>query len=137
VRPLAKLLGHLTFTIQAVFSRPLHFRHLQNEKNRALAHSQTYDSSTALSPQAKEELVWWRDNLEAWNGKALVLSSPDLVIERGISRQGRGAFCNGVSTGGQWSQGETLLHINCLELLAGAFAVKAFVKGKVQMPPIT
>ena len=25
-----------------------------------------------LSPQAREELVWWRDNLEAWNGKALV-----------------------------------------------------------------
>ena len=110
---------------------------LAKREKRALAHSQTYDSSTPLSPQAKEELVWWRDNLEAWNGKALILGSPDLVIERGVSRQGRGAFCNGVSTGGQWSQGETLLHITCLELLAGAFAVKAFVKGKVQMPPIT
>ena len=100
VRQLAKLLGHLTSTIQAVFPGPLHFRHLQNEKNRALVHSQTYDSATPLSPQAREEL---------------------------------GAFCNEVSTGGQWSQGESLLHINCLELLAGAFAVKTFVKGKVQM----
>ena len=78
VRQLAKLLGHLTSTIQAVFPGPLHFRHLQNKKNRALVHSQTYDSATPLSPQAREELVWWRDNLEAWNGKALVSGSPDL-----------------------------------------------------------
>ena len=100
VRQLAKLLGHLTSTIQAVFPGPLHFRHLQSEKNRALVHSQTYDSATPLCPQAKEELVWWRDNLEAWNGKALVSGSPDLVIETDASRQGWGAFCNGVSTGG-------------------------------------
>ena len=55
------------------------------------------------------------------------------VIETDASRQGWGAYCKGVSTGGQWSQGESLFHINCLELLAGAFAVKTFVKGKVQM----
>jgi len=130
VKQLAKLLGHLTSTIQAVFPGPLYFRHLQNEKNRALVLSQTYDSATPLSPQAKEELVWWRDNLKAWNGKALVSGSPDSVIETDASRQGWG---KGVSTGGQWSQGESLFHINCLELLAGAFAVKTFVKGKVQM----
>ena len=75
VRQLAKLLGHLTSTIQAVFPGPLHFRHWQNEKNRALVHFQTYDSATPLSPQAREELVCWRDNLEAWNGKGLVSGS--------------------------------------------------------------
>jgi len=31
VRQLAKLLGHLTSTIQAVFPGPVHLRHLQNE----------------------------------------------------------------------------------------------------------
>ena len=40
VRQLPKLLGHLTSTIQAVFPVPLHFRHLQNEKNRALVNLQ-------------------------------------------------------------------------------------------------
>jgi len=82
VRQLAKLLGHLTSTstIQAVFPGPLHFHHLQNKKNRALAHSHIYDSATPLSPQAKEELVWWRDNLEAWNGKALIWGSPDRCL---------------------------------------------------------
>jgi hypothetical protein len=133
VKQLAKLLGHLTYTIQAVFPGPLHFRHLQADKNRVLQSTQTYDCSINLSLQAIEELVWWRDNLEAWNEKALTSGAPDLVIETEASRKGWGAYCMGVSTGGQWSQGESLLHINCLELLAGAFAVKTFVKGRAQM----
>lgn len=133
VRELAKLLGHLTSTIQAVFPGPLHFRHLQGDKNKALACLGSYDSLVQLSPQALEELVWWRDNLDAWNGKSLISRSPDLIIETDASCRGWGAFCLGVATGGQWSQGESQLHINCLELLAGAFAIKTFARSKTQM----
>ena len=46
---------------------------------------------------------------------------------------GLGAFCMGVATGGQWSQGESQLHINCLELQAGAFAIRTFARSKAQM----
>ena len=133
VRQLAKVIGHLTSTIQAVFPGPLHFRHLQADKNRALDGQQTYDSLIHPSPQASEERQWWRDNLDAWNGKSLVTGDPDLIIETDASRKGWAAYCMGVSTGGQWSQGERLLHINCLELLAGAFAIQTFAKGKAQM----
>ena len=58
VRELAKLLGYLTSTIQAVFPGPLHFRHLQGDKNKALAHLGSYGSRVQLSPQALEELIW-------------------------------------------------------------------------------
>ena len=109
----------------------------KREKPGFRTFSSLRSSTTPLSPRAQEELVWWRDNLEAWNGRTLVSGSPDLVIKTDASWQGwgggGGTFCNGVSTGGQWSQGESLFHTNCLELLAGAFAVKTFVKGKVQM----
>ena len=47
--------------------------------------------------------MWWRDNLDAWNGKSLISGTPDLIIETDASRKGWGAFCMGVSTGGQWS----------------------------------
>ena len=133
IRQLTKLLGLLSSTIQAVFPAPLYFRHLQEVKNAAFALDRSYDSLISLSPLALEELTWWRDNLEAWNGKGLVSGSPDMVIETDASRKGWGAYCMGVSTGGQWTQGETQLHINCLELLAGAFAVQTFVRGKVCM----
>ena len=92
VRQLAKLLGHLASTIQAVFQGNLHFCHLQNEKNRTLGNSQTCNSTTPLSPQAREELVWWRDNLDVLNGKALVSGSSDLVIETDASQQDWGHF---------------------------------------------
>lgn len=39
----------------------------------------------------------------------------------------------GVSAGGLWSNQEKKLHINCLELLAGALAVKVFARNKIQM----
>lgn len=80
LRLLKKLVGHLTSTIQAVFPGPLHFRPSQSKKNRAFEHS-----SIPLSSQTKEELIWWRDNLEAWNGKVLVSVSPDLIIVRCLS----------------------------------------------------
>ena len=66
--------------------------------------------------------------MEAWNGKALVSGEPDLIIETDASRKGWGASCMGQTTGGRWSLQEQHLHINCLELLAGAFALKAFTK---------
>jgi hypothetical protein len=81
VRELAKVLGHLTSTIQAVFPAPLHFRHLQECKNKALGLSHKYEHPFKLTIQAKEELVWWRDNLDAWNGKALVSGSSDAFTQ--------------------------------------------------------
>ena len=71
--------------------------------------------------------------MEAWNGKSLSSGTPELIIETDASRKGWGAYCMGVSTGGQWTESESQLHINCLELLAGTFAIKTFAKGKVQM----
>ena len=59
-------------------------------------------------------MIWWRDNLEAWNGKALVSREPDLIIETDASRKGWGASCMGQTTGGRWSLQEQHFHINCL-----------------------
>ena len=69
----------------------------------------------------------------AWNGKALMNGDPNLTIETDASLLGWGAVCNGVRTGSLWTQSERLLHINCLELMGGAFAVKAFKQYKTQV----
>ena len=44
--------------------------------------------------------------------------------------KGWGATCEGVWTGGPWSETESHLHINCLELLAVTLAVKCFARDK-------
>jgi hypothetical protein len=130
VRDLSRVLGKLTSSIQAVFPAPLHYRHLQAAKHKALALCKTYQAPVILSPQAREELRWWLAHMEAWNGRAVIEPQPDLVIETDASNQGWGATCKGIQTGEPWDPSEKLYHINCLELLAGAFAIKAFTKGR-------
>ncbi|KAJ1087458.1 hypothetical protein NDU88_000629 [Pleurodeles waltl] len=63
--------------------------------------------------------------MDAWNGRAIFGSSPDVILEADASRWGWGARCGALSTGGRWSQEELRLHINCLELLAGSFAIRS------------
>ena len=124
VRELSQLIGRLTASIQAIFPAPLHYRHLQHLKHQALAQRKGYDATIALSKEAEEELHWWLAHLNAWNGRAILHPSPDLIIETDASMRGWGAVCQGVITGGLWSQMEQKLHINCLELLAGSFHVR-------------
>ncbi len=129
VRELSKFLGLLTSSIQAIFPAPLHYRNLQFAKNQALRQSQSYETIVHLSYQAVQEIQWWRDHLIAWNGRAILRQPIQLTIETDASTKGWGAHCQGISTGGRWSPEEKELHINCLEFLAGSFAVKTFAKG--------
>ena len=41
-----------------------------------------------------------------------------------------GAQCHGIRTGRTWSQTESQMHINCLELLAASLAIKSFARDK-------
>ena len=131
VRELSRLIGKLTASIQAVFPAPLHYRNLQQLKHQALSRDRSFDSRISLSIEAIDELRWWLAHLDAWNGRALLHPSLDLIIETDASRMGWGAVCQGVRTGGLWSQMEQKLHINCLELLAGSFAIKSFTKNRL------
>ena len=100
VRDLSQLIGKLTASIQAVFPAPLHYRHLQHLKNQGLAKGSGYDSCLPLSREAREEIQWWLVHLKAWNGRAILSSPPDLVIETDASKVGWGAVCQGVRNGG-------------------------------------
>ncbi|CAB3985925.1 Hypothetical predicted protein, partial [Paramuricea clavata] len=56
----------------------------------------SYEALVMLNPQAKEEIVWWRDHLQSWNGRALFHKPVDLIIETDASRKGWGAYCEGL-----------------------------------------
>ena len=133
VRQLAHLIGRLSSSIQAVFPAPLYYRYLQQTKIQALRSGGHYESQVVLNQEAIKELQWRAENLMAWNGRALAQPDPSIVIESDASKEGWGAHCNGLSTGGLWSQSEQFLHINCLELLAGSFAIKCFAKDKTNI----
>ena len=83
-----------------------------------------------LDADAKKELDWWITSMASHNGRNILTQEPDLMMESDASQLGWGAVCEGVRTGGLWSPVERLAHINCLELTAAMFAVKAFSKDK-------
>ena len=128
-RELAQLIGRMSAAILAVYPAPLHYRSLQVLKHKALAVA-GYDGRIKVSPDAKEDLLWWANNLRQWNGHTMSRISAQVVMETDASRSGWGAFCQGEATGGCWSTEEQKLHINALELLAVFHALKAFLKNR-------
>ncbi|XP_044156772.1 uncharacterized protein LOC122943252 [Bufo gargarizans] len=129
LRHLARIIGLLASSIQAVFPAPLHYRALQRLKIAHLRSGASFADMVVLDQEAREELRWWLDNLEAWNGRAIFGFQPEFTIESDASLLGWGAHCEGVSTGGRWSEAESHLHINALELLTGSFAIRSFSNG--------
>ena len=83
-----------------------------------------------LNRHSKEELKQWIKNLKIYNGRYLIHSHSQVLIQADASRKGWGAVCQGISTGGQWSKEEELLHINVLEMKAVKLALLTFNKQK-------
>ena len=52
-----------------------------------------------LSPDSREELIWWDTQMIKWNGRTVLATEPDLTIESDASSQGWGVSCQGTSTG--------------------------------------
>ena len=129
VRMLSQLIGMLTSTVLAVLPAPLHYRFLQMQKTKGLlANHQNYNALVTMTADCREELQWWLHHLQEWNGKTMVIPTPDLVITTDSSLKGWGATSNGVTTQGLWSLQESREHINVLELKAAMFAVMAYAK---------
>lgn len=134
VRKLAKLIGKLTATAQAVLVAPLHYRRLQMQKSKGLLQgNQAYEAKVELTSHCKEELRWWISELENCNGKTIMKPQPDLVITSDASKIGWGGECQGQKAQGQWSMAESQLHINVLEMKAAELSVKSFTKDKSQI----
>jgi len=137
VQKLASFVGMTTAAKPAIQVAPLFHRHLQALINRVVPQAssiaevkQCYHQTVRMSAEAIQELVWWMQEMQTYNGAPLLLSKPDMVIESDASRLGWGATlkAQGLRTGGQWSASEQEMHINCLELLAASLAIQTFAK---------
>ncbi|XP_056378934.1 kinesin-1 heavy chain [Hyla sarda] len=107
----------------------LYIRELFRLKTRHLR-CLRYSENVTLTPDTREEHLWWLQHNQSWNGKAIFNSIPDMIIESVASLLGWGAHYRSLSTGGKWSVEESSFHINCFELLAGFFALKSFARDK-------
>lgn len=64
--------------------------------------------------------------MDVWNSKAIFGTQSDFILESHARLWGLGASYADSFTGGRWTQEEQELHINCLELIAGSFAIRSF-----------
>ena len=126
---LSSIVGKLVAARSAILPAPIHVRQLQFQLIQTLRASRSYRTQITLSKESQQELQWWIYKLHEWNGRDILPTPPDLLIQSDASLQGWGAVCNGTRTGGHWSAEERHQHINNLELQAGAFAVQTFTKG--------
>jgi len=75
---LTKFLGKLNAASPALQMAPLSCHSFQVCLGQTLAvHSQDYQSTVTLSPQAKEDLQWWEQHLISWNGRSLISQHPE------------------------------------------------------------
>ena len=81
VRKLAQLIGKLTATNQTILVAPLHYRNLQNLKTKGLHAGGHYDCQVFLDQDSISEIRWWISQLELWNGKTLLKTSPYTILQ--------------------------------------------------------
>ena len=121
----------LEFCRPAVWSAPLHYRQLQELQISSLKRWADYDQQILLTRPAKLDLLWWINNLHFLKGSRILPSTADITITSDASKMGWGASMGTLTTGGKWLQVEAQEHINILELKAAFFALKSFLKDKI------
>ena len=108
------------------------YRFIEIDKINALKLSKgKFDAPRVLSPTAKDEIYWWRQNI--LNSSRKIISAPtvDYIIHTDVSNLRWGAHDEDENINGRCSVSEKTLHINCLELLAIKLAIRSFLPRKV------
>ena len=127
LRALAKILGNLSWAIQAVPYAQSHFRGLQALFiNFYHVHGNPLEFLVPLDATPVADLSWWRENAVQCAGRSLEELKPDLVIYSDASLDGWGAVMNGAYASGPWTLDNVGKHINELEILAAFYALQAF-----------
>ena len=128
-RCLFQFIGKLNAAAQAVIPAPLFYRHLHGSLKNALASGNLgYENTVTLPQEAREELIWWPQYLQDWNGRCLLKCQDQVISCSDASLLGWGVTCNGLRTGGLWSELERSWHINFLEMQAASLVAQSFLR---------
>ena len=93
-----------------------------------------WDQELTITEEIISEINWWLENLEDWNGKAIIPQDPTIELFTDASETGWGATCLGTRAQGHWSIKQMKQSSNFRELTAIFLGLKSFEKqleGKV------
>ena len=115
IREVASFLGTLVSSFPGVEFGPLHYRHIEDDKEANLKLNQgNFDSFMTLSHDSLEEIHWWSENILIAS-RRIFHNIPDVVVYTDASQIGWGAQIEH-GNNGIWSKSESSRHINYLEL---------------------
>ena len=66
--------------------------------------------------------------MQNWKGRSIISAGPDVTLTSDASKMGWGATLGLKRAQGLWTQTETALHINVLELKTALFALRTFTR---------
>eukprot|EP00735_Rhodelphis_limneticus_P009037 TRINITY_DN2492_c0_g1::TRINITY_DN2492_c0_g1_i1::g.8884::m.8884 TRINITY_DN2492_c0_g1::TRINITY_DN2492_c0_g1_i1::g.8884 ORF type:complete len:657 (+),score=31.37,sp/Q99315/YG31B_YEAST/24.66/8e-19,RVT_1/PF00078.22/4.8e-17,Dam/PF05869.6/3.1e-05,RNase_H/PF00075.19/0.001 TRINITY_DN2492_c0_g1_i1:1350-3320(+) len=123
-RQLARAVG----LCQSVTRAVLPGRLLLRSCYQCLSQKASWESLIHLTPQAREDLVWWLRSLKQWNGRATTPKIFTHTIITDASRTGWGAVCGDKIARGGFTPKYQESSSNTRELLAVFLAVKSFLQ---------
>ena len=119
IRTTSQVLGKIASSFPTTKFGRLHYRNLEVFKTRALKyHKNSFNGNVCLSDEAKDDLRWWKNNMdEIYND--IIVPNPSVEIN------GWGAVMGSSATGWLVSDEETQNHIIVFELKAILFGLKS------------
>ena len=83
------------------------------------------DKKTSIDSIGKQDIIWWKNNILG-SFSTTRIGNPSFTITTDASTTSWGAAFKNISTDGQFSITETLMHINVLELKVILFGLGSF-----------
>ena len=106
---LTRIIGLLSFTIQAVEPATMQLRFLQ-QPIVFLTKKMNYQSVRTSSTKSRNKLTSWIENVSFCNGRAFSQLNPRMTLQTDVSWTGWGAACNGVQIRAMVREGENVVH---------------------------
>ena len=128
VRQFMSLIGLLTATEKQVWAGRLHMRPVQWHLKRHWHVPESLEKIILVPLSLHPRLDWWLDETNVLKGQPLHPLQHALQIFTDASNEGWGAHLGGSIARGVWSEPESRLHINFLELKAVLLALRSFEK---------
>ena len=126
VRQFMSLIGLLTATEKQVVSGRLHMRPIQWHLKRHWRVPESLEKIIPIPSSLHVHLRWWLDPTKVLSGQPLHPLRHALKLFTDASNEGWGAHLGDYMAKGVWSESESALHINLLELKAVLLALKRF-----------
>ena len=126
IHEVAHVVGLMVASFPGNTYGPLFYRTLDTLKTEALRTSKgSFEAKVQIPDHIWCDVQWWVDNIEHIH-KPISHGAPCYVMQTDASTLGWGAHLQGTRTGGQLTEEEAVVHINCLEIKAVLLALQSF-----------